>query len=346
MKQLILLLLIAFFSFALADFSEPPVDVNEDTSVAEVLEMLGDDPLPHIPDTSLEGVSVEKGRRLVTQGALSGPGGLVSRHFVCTSCHNIERDEPTLTFDNPQLRLEYVSDKGLPFLPGSSLYGVVNRTSFYNGDYEEKYGDLVKPARNNLRAAIQLCAIECSQGRPLEDAEMESVLSYLWSIGLKIKDLGLSTSELEQIKQALEGAGDTAAAIELINSQYAIAAPATFVKPPDDRRAGYEVTEKDPANGKLIYELSCLHCHENKRYAFFRLDESTFSHQYLEKHIPRYTRYSIYQVIRWGTSPIPGKRSYMPNYTAEKLSHQMVEDLRAYIALRANGDKLPQAAGR
>jgi mono/diheme cytochrome c family protein len=335
MKKLLLLWIIASFSFA--DFNEPPMEIIEDAGVAEVLEMLGDDPLPHKPDTTLQGVSADKGRDLVVKGGQSGPGGIVSRHFVCTSCHNVERDEPTLTFDNPQLRLEYVAEKGLPFLPGSSLYGVVNRTDFYNDDYEKKYGELVKPARNNLREAIQLCAVECSQGRPLDDVEMESILAYLWTIGLKMKDLDLTRPQMEQVCGALDGSGDADAAIELIKSRYATAAPATFVKPPDDRQAGNEVAEKDPANGKRIYELSCLHCHENKRFAFFELDESAFSHRYLEKHIPRYTRYSIYQVIRWGTSPIPGKRAYMPNYTEEKLTRQMVEDLRAYIELSANG---------
>lgn len=346
MKKLILLLIIASCSFALVNLNEPPPSIDGAAGVAEVLEMLGDDPLPHKPDTSLEGVSVEKGRDLLMKGAQSGPGGLVSAHFVCTSCHNVERDEPTLRFDNPQRRLEYVAEKGLPFLPGSALYGVINRTAFYNGDYEKKYGDLVHAARNNLREAIQLCAIECSQGRPLDNVEMESVLAYLWTIGLKMKDLDLSAPEMKQVRRALDGPGDAEAAIRLIKSRYAAAAPATFIRPPDNRLEGNEVTEKDPANGKMIYQLSCLHCHENQRYAFFELDESVFSHRYLAKHIPQYTRYSIYQVIRWGTSPIPGKQAYMPNYTEEKLSRQMLEDLRAYIEMRAKGEKLPETVGR
>jgi len=59
---------------------------------------------------------------------------------------------------------------------------------------------LVKPARNDLRKAIQLCAVECSQGRALEDWEMESVLAYLWTIGLKMNDLSFSKKELKSIK--------------------------------------------------------------------------------------------------------------------------------------------------
>jgi len=122
--------------------------------------------------------------------------------------------------------------------------------------------------------------------------------------------------------------------IDNLKAHFLNGSPATFATPPDNRKEGYNY-EGDPQNGKLIYDLSCKHCHENQRYAFFNLDNSKYSFKHLEKHISRYTRYSIYQVIRWGTSPIPGKRAYMPNYTLEKLSHQQVEDLRAYIEVGA-----------
>ena len=81
----------------------------------------------------------------------------------------------------------------------------------------------------------------------------------------------------------------------------------------------------------MIYDLSCLYCHEKGRYAFFKLDDSKYSLDYLEKHFPKYTRYSVYQVARYGTSPMNWKRTYMPNYTLEKMSYQQMEDLRAYV---------------
>lgn len=342
MKAVLLFVFVAGLSLAWIDGPVGPKDLHPDDYVARILEELGDTPASHHPDTTLEGVSVEFGRQLVTRGSLEGGAGLVSRNFVCTACHNIERDEPALSFVDPQARLDYAAKKGLPYLPGSMLYGAVDRVDFYNGDYEKKYGDLVRPARNNLREAIQLCAVECSQGRRLQPVELESVLAYLWTIGLRIDDLGLSESQLQQVESALNGNGDKPAAIALLKSHYSQGAPATFIAPPNPRSDGSPVPAKDAANGRKIYELSCLHCHENQHYAFFRLDESRFTYQFLDKHIPRYTRYSIYQVIRWGTSPMPGKRTYMPNYTQEKLSDQMVEDLRAYIELRARGEELPE----
>lgn len=307
---------------------------DPETPVWDVLAQLGDSLPDHEPRLDVEGASAEVGRRLVLEGlsqkADGGDTDRQSKHFLCTSCHNVEREDPDLRRADPEARLDYVAERGLPFLAGTTLYGVVNRTSFYNGDYEKKYGDLVKPTRHNLRAAIQLCATECSQGRALEDWEMESVMAYLWTIGLKMKDLDLSDREWQQVKAATSGSGDAEAARQLLHDHYLSYSPATFETPPPDRKAGYG-EEGRPERGQLIYELSCLHCHGEQRYSFFHLDDSRYSHSFLTKHFPRYTRYSTYQVVRYGTSPINGKKAYMPHYPLEKMSNRQVEDLRVYL---------------
>jgi len=333
------LLLAAIFLLGGLRPSTSTIVLDPAAAVADVLLVLGDTPLPHQADTSLRGVSVAVGRALVQEGIAPKPGGGTtrkqSRHFVCTSCHNLEREDPDLSIADPQARLLYVRDHGMPFLQGTALYGAVNRSRFYNGFYEKKYGDLVRPARNDLREAIQLCAVECSQGRRLADWELESVLAYLWTIDLKVGDLILSEAEKKQIEAARPHTKAAQEAIQLIKSKYLAGAPATFVAPPDDRSAGYPEITGNPANGALLYQLSCLHCHANGRYAFFELDESKFTFKYLARHLDQYTRYSLYQVTRWGTQPLQGRRSYMPNYTAEKMSRQQLEDLRAYIEQQA-----------
>lgn len=308
--------------------------LTKESRLAEVLEQLGDTPSPNEVNMEMDMVSAKTGEELVTLGFGRGPGGFKtsrqSKHFVCTSCHNIEKEDPDLSISDPQARLLYVKDKGLPFLQGTSLYGAVNRTQFYNGDYSKKYGNLVEAARNNIREAIQLCAEECAQGRSLHEWEIESVLAYLWTIDLKMGDLVMDENEWSKVEQALEGQGDKGMAIELLKEKYLAGSPATFVTPPADRKEGYPMAG-NAENGKLIYELSCLHCHEDGRYAFYRLDDSRFSFKHLDKHFSRYTRYSVYQVARYGTSPLNGKRAYMPNYTLEKMSNQQMEDLRAYV---------------
>ncbi|MEL7123192.1 MAG: c-type cytochrome [Bacteroidota bacterium] len=337
MKHILMFLVViaTFFFLSSMAIRETFFVLEDDESITQVLEKLGQPVTANRVNNEIPGVSAESGRDLVLYGIATDINGKKtsrqSKHFVCTTCHNVEREDPDLRYTDPQARLLYVRDKGLPFLQGSALYGAVNRTTFYNDDYIKKYGDLVKEAKNSIRAAIQLCAVECSQGRPLEDWELESVLAYLWEIDLKVKDLNLNENQKSQIAKAVNDNSNQTAAIELIESMYLKKSPATFVDPPADRKKGYEL-QGDADNGQLLYEQSCLHCHEGGRYAMFKLDHSNFSLKHLDKHFSRYTRYSTYQVSRYGTSPINGKRAYMPNFTLEKMSNQQLEDLRAYVA--------------
>lgn len=336
--------LILLFFISMGSSEKPTFLFDDNTPVAEVLEQLGDSPQPHKPDMSIAGVSVENGRSIIFDGISKDPSGKTmprqSKHFVCTSCHNMVKEDPDLSVSDPQARLEYAAANNLPFLQGTTLYGVVNRTSFYNGDYDKKYGDLVKSARNNLRGAIDLCAVECSQGRTLEKWEMESILAYLWTIDLKLNDLNLSQDEYVVVQAGMREGGKkniaTTGAIDILKSKYLQASPATFLTPPDDRTKGYDF-KGDPNNGSIIYHHSCLHCHDKGRYALFSLDDSKYSFKFLNRHKDRYTPFSLYQVGRYGTYPLNGKKSYMPHYTKEKMSDQQMEDLRAYIESQSKG---------
>jgi mono/diheme cytochrome c family protein len=296
----------------------------EKISLSEVLEEKGLDYSQKRPDFSIDGVSVEVGKSIFHDGFAQKPGGgktsKQSKHFVCSSCHNVEREDPDLSIIDPQARLEYTNERGLPFLQGSTMYGAVNRSTYYNGDYEKKYGDLVFPARNNIRNAIQLCATECAQGRKLKDWEIESILAYLWTLELKLEDIGLDATSAAEL------------GVEGIQAKYLQGSPATFIAPPEDRKIGTGLVG-NPENGKLIYENGCLHCHYKGRYSFLHLDQSNLSLAHLKKSIPNYGRHSIYQVIRWGVPSKSGKASYMPQYTEEKMNDQQLTDLRSYIEL-------------
>jgi mono/diheme cytochrome c family protein len=313
-----------------ADFRRPATPLTESTSVESLRLRLGADPAPHYPDPRL--ADVDLGRGIVLEGLTLQ--GRQSKHFVCTSCHNVVVEDPDLSRPDPAARLQYATENELPFLPGTTFYGIVNRRSFYNGDYELKYGDLVDSARHDLRQAIQLCATECAQGRALNPVELESTLAFLWQLELQLGDLHLTESEQEELNTQL-AARNNPRGLALLEAHYQQASPATFVEPPVPREAGYPGITGRPEMGRAIYERSCLHCHEAQRYSFFNLDNSPYSFDFLTKHLPQYTRYSMYQVVRYGTSPIPGKRAYMPHYTAERMSNQQVEDLGAYLKSRA-----------
>lgn len=294
----------------------------EDMSVIDILESKGIDYSEKRPDFTIEGVSAEVGKSIFHNGFAKKPKGgktsKQSKHFVCSSCHNVEREDPDLSIVDPQARLEYTHANGLPFLQGSTMHGAVNRSSYYNGDYEKKYGELVHPARNNIRNAIQLCATECAQGRKLKDWELESILAYLWTLEFQLEDIGLTKESAEQT------------GVEGIQAMYLQGSPATFIPPPADRKKGTGLLGNTD-NGKLIYENSCLHCHNQGRYSFLHLDKSRMSFKHLKRSMPKYGRHSLYQVVRWGVPSKSGKPSYMPQYTKEKMSDQQLADLRAYI---------------
>jgi len=294
-------------------------------SVHDVLAQLGEKEFDNLGVPSMPKVSAEAGKRMVLEGFSSDGDGKkyakLSNHFVCTSCHNIEKENDDLTSIDPQERLEYAKENNLPFLQGSPLYGLVNRATFYNGDYVKKYGNLAEKAHDNIKEAIQLCAIECAQGRRLQPWELESVLAYLWTLDLKMDDLNLTESETSSIETAINNGSNQASAIELIQSKYRKDSPATFGRPPDDMKMGYAY-QGDAMNGQAIYELGCQHCHEEQRYSFFELDDSKLSFNYLQKHLRRHRRFSFYWVSRYGTKPKPGKKAYMPPYTEERMSDQ------------------------
>ncbi len=331
-------LIILFCTYFLSPTPESTNYAFEKHSVSEVLTKLGDKSIKFPPQYQLRNVSIENGKRLFHTGFSTKSSGKrtkkQSKHFVCTSCHNVEREDPDMSVTDPQARLEYAKEKGIPFLQGTTMYGAVNRENFYNGDYYKKYGDLVLKARNNIYEAIQLCAVECAQGRKLKQWELESILAYLWTLELQFDDLILSDDEKDFIETAMKEDIQKDSAIAIIKSKYLKGAPATFILPPENRKTG-EAYVGDPQNGKLVYDLSCKHCHENERYSFFALDDSKLSFRHLKKHLPTYSRYSMYQVTRWGTSPLPGKGSYMPHYTKEKMSEQQLQDLRAYVLQQA-----------
>ncbi|MFT4565172.1 MAG: mono/diheme cytochrome c family protein [Saprospiraceae bacterium] len=315
----------------------PGLDENE--GVALLLKRLGSKDPSRGPNMNIEGVSAQVGEDIVKQGFSKGAdtkkSKRQSKHFVCTSCHNTVQEDPDLAVLDPQARLEYAKEKGIPFLQGTTLYGAVNRETFYNDDYVLKYGDLVDDAKNDIRGAIQLCAKECAQGRTLKDWELESILAYLWKIEIKVGDLNLNEEEKEKIENAIQDNSIGEEAITIVKSKYAAASPATFVYPPEDRAMGSGLTGV-PSNGKLIYEQSCLHCHYKKEYSFLHLDSKKMSFTHLKSKIATYHRHSLYQVTRWGTYSKMGKKSYMPRYTLERMSEQQLTDLRSYIEEQAD----------
>ncbi|WP_258104152.1 c-type cytochrome [Marinoscillum sp. MHG1-6] len=262
---------------------------------------------------------IKHGRTVLEDGSKSA---YISKYYTCTSCHNLVREDPDLTVVDQEARLNYAIEKNIPYLQGSTFWGIVNRETWYNDDYVLKYGDLVRKAENSLPESIQLCAKVCSQGRPLEEWEMKSILAYLWSIQMTLSDIDLSIEDLQSIPDDEK--------VNFIKSKYLLKSPATFADPPEDKDKGYDYTGS-PELGEAIFELGCQHCHRPMGESEVVFENNALTLNWLERHITDKGDLSIYEIIRKGTYSEYGHKEYMPHYTLEKMSHQQVEDLRAFI---------------
>ena len=309
------------------------------TPVSEVLQALGR-PVPahHLsapPDPDI----VLRGHELVFHGKATGPGGAagkpISAYFVCVDCHLTARDEPTLVGQSdPVARLARVDRDNLALLPGTSFPGITDRESWFNGDWASKPGwEAAGSARTDLRRAIRFCAGEVSQGRALENWEEDSILAYLTSLQWTLGDLELTAAELSALKSRALDPVQSQALVTELRALYSQSLPASFGALPVDVRAGYpRSAAPDARNGERIWARACLHCHGPDGASGHHFRNSPEVRQELAQKFQVTGPENLYRVIRSGTDPEPGKPSaYMPNFTQERMSDAMIEDLRAWL---------------
>ncbi|MCB9234739.1 MAG: cytochrome c [Bacteroidia bacterium] len=308
---------------------------NDQTPVSEVLKELGDKaPMHALPN--MDEAMVKRGEGLVLRGKTTAPDGkqtkIQSKYFLCTDCHNIRRENPDLRKSDPEARLPFVIEKGIPFLQGSTFFGIVNRESWYNDDYYYKYGQLVEKARNDLRESIQLCSTVCSQGRALETWEIDAIVAYFWSLEVRLGDLDMTADDRKKLSEA-SGSDNKAELLKWFKTYYALKSPAHFGESPHSKTEGYEGTQKgNPEKGKLVFQASCMTCHAADGPAkYLTLDTDRYSRGMFKRNITHKGQFSIYEIVRHGTHPIMGHDPYMPHYPLERMSNQQVEDLRAWF---------------
>ena len=306
-------------------------------SVEDALYRLGDPRMNH----AIESLDLEKakiGQDLIYLGNTEKDGKKsrrVSNYFVCTDCHNMMPEYSNLSSQSSSERLNFAQKNWLKFLPGSTLWGIYNRTSFYNNDYEKKYKELVDDARDSLENAVQLCAKYCSSGRYLEDWELEGIMHFFKKDQIMLDDLALSDEARRRIANYQNlNQEERKQLISSIKREYVQGYDATFLETMsrDQRKYG---EGGNVENGKLIYDKACLFCHENKRVTYLHLDTGVLSGRMFWQNIKTYNDRSLYQIIRHGTYSKAGRKQYMPLYTEEKMSDEQLNDLVAYIKLIA-----------
>ena len=310
----------------------------ENISLEDLLIELGDSSYPH----SLEKYDKKKfniGKDLIKNGRTIRNGKKtkrISTFFVCIDCHNIGREFNLLESQSSLDRLNFAKNNFIPYLPGSTFYGIYNRTSFYNDDYVKKYGDLVNKASNNLNEAIQVCAKYCSSGRYLDEWELEAIMHYFKGNELKINDLDLNYEILLDIENVANLDHNQKNDLKnKINSFYRKFYSATFLPAMDVNIRKYG-DGGNVENGKFIYNKSCLHCHANSRVTYLNLGNDKLSAEMFEKNLSNYSDKSLYQIIRYGTYPKAGRKQYMPLFTKEKMSDDQINDLVSYIKKLSN----------
>ena len=317
----------------------PTDSLSDDSSVLDILMTLGDSTALQYQDVSTDPEVIARGKEIVEVGRTTGPEGqrsdYVSKFYNCTSCHNQVQEDPDLTKSDPEARLAYAVEKDLPFLQATTFYGILNRESWYNEDYYKKYGQLVYAANGDVREAIHLCTTECAQGRRVADWELEAIMAYYRELSFKLSDLDMSTEEKQKLESGLNDPNQQAELIALVKSKYLTYSPATFSDSPADKAKGYPGLRGKADMGQMVYERGCQSCHRPGGVSDVVLDQSRYTFRKLRDNIAGEGRYSIYKIIRYGTHPEPGHRPYMPHYTLERMSHQQVEDLRAYIEKEA-----------
>ncbi len=313
----------------------------ETWGLEQLFQKLGRTPIAHQLEANLPAeVSAQKGKELVTKGYTTDSKGKktpkLSKFFSCIACHNTVKEFEDPAEFSPDKRLDYAIKNRIPFLQGSSFYGIVNRTSFYNDDYQVKYKNEegIKEAQSDLRNAIQFCATVCSQGRRLEEWEQESILAYFWELQIPAQDLKLSDAEKKLIKSAIEGQGDKADAIQMLENKYVRAYPAHFTDAPhfEPTKPEWEKDAKRIAEGKAIFELGCQHCHLKKQFSFYSLDNSKLTFKHLENATRTHNHiYSMYLLAREGLPPRLGRPAYMPQYSLEKMSKEQLTNIYVYV---------------
>lgn len=303
-----------------------------DFSVEEILIALGEKPpLHYLPKVDAD--SARMGEEIVKFGALKdGSNKRISKYFVCTDCHNLQKESADPANVSPAEVLAYGIENKIPFVPASTFYGMYNKRHWYNGDYAYKYGDLVLPTRDTLQNAIQLCATQCSQGREMTDWEIRCVIHYFKTLEYKMSDLVFTDYEIKLLAKTVSN--DKQLALKIIHSRYHEINKATFGTSKIPEIEGHIANLE---NAEYIYKFGCLHCHApEKKITNFNLGMDKLSFKFLEKKLYKYNSFSLSHITRYGTYSVSGRKQYMPQYTMEKMSDSQLLDLIEYIKVKAN----------
>ncbi len=284
------------------------------------------------------------GRSLATQGQVKdppvepSPSTSLAETYRCVHCHNLVREDEKLAVQDPETREKLIRsvkpgvepekpDAALRLTPATTLWGAVNRERFYNGHYEEYHrlkleaGAAMNP--DSLADAVQICCNYCSAGRFPEPWELDSLVAFLWTLELRMKDLNLPEKEAQALLEQLQSDEDETVkqARKSLRQHYLARAGADCHDEPVQTKEAVDTYADgtrysgDAARGRLLYRSACAGCHGTdvhpKADAELVAGDKLF-HRYVWKGTER-------------------EGVYMPRFTQQRLSRQQAADIRVYL---------------
>lgn len=299
--------------------------IGKETSLYKVLVSLGMEAANYeLPNVNQK--MIEQGRKIVVDGVLPREGSpRQSEFFKCIDCHSVTKESENLMDSSPEVKQEYASTHNTTWAPGSTLKGLVNRSSYYNDEYREKYGSLLSDLEDgDLKGAIQICATACSQGTELNSEEMDAVLAYLWSLELNLGDLDLNKQDYLDLNNPDKTENDKEKLIQHLKTKFPQKERAHFVS----YRKSYKKVKRAKGNiqsGEQVWKHSCLNCHGADH-----MDD--YGNKFSAKSLQDMPAKILTRMIRKGSDQLSeDKWLYMPAYSKEKITDQQIKDLYEYI---------------
>lgn len=290
------------------------------------------------------------GRQLFHDGQVSdpptgpAPSPLLSKFYRCTHCHNNQREDVVLTIQDPEARAELIerqpaatSANAVPLFlaTGTTLWGAVNRESFYNDSFQIYHALTVPGDREmdptSLEDATQVCCRYCSIGRFAEPWELASLLAYFWDLEVRINDLDLPADVEKVVLTTLQPGEATTGDVKkqkqmraFLRRLYLLKAGDRGTAPPTIENDGAAAVYPDELQfagdakiGQRLFHAACERCHTDPKICDINgrilIEDEPHFHKILSK----------------GTQQddVP----YMPMFTAERLSRQQIADIAAWL---------------
>lgn len=264
----------------------------------------------------------------------------LSEHYRCIDCHNNQREDLHLTQQDPEIRAWMIANakqdptaRPLILAPGTTVWGAVNRESFYNDSYAVYHfllapdGEEMDPT--DLEDATQVCCKYCSVGRFAEPWEINALLTYFWDLEVTLADLSLPTSVENAVLNVLSNPQsadpqEVASMREFVSRQYLKHAKDMYTPVPAEIGEDHVVTypdglayQGDAEIGKRLYAVACDHCHGPDKVCESSGADLVADLEY------------FHGILSKGTAH--DDQPYMPMFPSSRLSRQQIVDIQAYL---------------